>query len=210
MTKPPKALPVAVCDTVTHKSIRPASSSSQDPRAAKSSKALGDALLTLLDRKPFDQITIRDIVAEAGVHYATFFRHHPTKESLFDQVAADQIEQMISLTLPAFERAEEGKSFLALCSYIDSHSEHWRAFFKSGATAAMREKMLSISHAYTNTLDLPAQWPPLDLRVIYSVSIVMETLAWWLSQPPERYSIEQVADILYRATAAMHIHYTPS
>lgn len=201
-----KSLPVHptdICDTISQKLPRPPSSKPRDPRALRSSKALGDALLSLLDSKPFDDITIRDIVAEAGVHYATFFRHHPTKESLFDQVAAEQIEQLITLSLPAFDRAEEYESVFTLCSYVDEHRAHWNAFFKSGATRAMREEMLNISMEYTNALATRPAWPPTDLGVIYSVTTVLETLGWWLSQPVGRYSVEDVATILDRVLGAL-------
>lgn len=193
-----------VCDTVTHKTSKPSSSTSQDPRATKSSKALGDALLALLDQKPFDQITIRDIVAEAGVHYATFFRHHQTKESLFDQVAAEQIERLIQLSLPAFERAEKEECFLTICSYVDEHRAHWRAFFKSGATAAMRTRLLTISHDYVRSLPLPGGISlPMELNVIYNVTILIETLAWWMAQPEGQYPVPAAADILGRAMLAV-------
>lgn len=198
------AHPTDICDTISQKQSRPPSSMPRDPRALRSSKALGDALLSLLDNKPFDDITIRDIVAEAGVHYATFFRHHPTKESLFDQVAAEQIEQLIALSLPAFERAEKYESVFTLCSYVDEHRAHWNAFFKSGATRAMREKLLNISREYTNALTGGPAWPPTDLGVIYSVTTVLETLGWWLSQPVGRYSVKDVATILDRVLGALH------
>jgi hypothetical protein len=57
---------------VSHKAPATASSTSKDARALRSGQALRDALLVLLLQKPFDQITIRDICATAGVHYATF------------------------------------------------------------------------------------------------------------------------------------------
>src|SRR6185437_10507723 len=76
-------------------SARPASEALHDPRAKRSSDALSSAFLRLLERKPLDQITIREIAAEAGVHRSTFFRHHPTKEALLDHIAANQIQDLV-------------------------------------------------------------------------------------------------------------------
>ena len=53
-----------------------------DARQVRSRHALHQALLALLEEKPFDQITVREISARAGTGYATFFRHYPTKEAL--------------------------------------------------------------------------------------------------------------------------------
>ena len=44
-----------------------------DPRALRSRKALRNALIELLQEQPLEQISVRDIVARAGVGYATFF-----------------------------------------------------------------------------------------------------------------------------------------
>ena len=62
-----------------------------DPRTVRTREALRNALLRLLERKPLEQITIREIVAHAKISYVTFFRHHPTKEALLHDIAAEQV-----------------------------------------------------------------------------------------------------------------------
>jgi AcrR family transcriptional regulator len=53
----------------------PASLSSDDARVRRSAQALRVGLMSLLETKSFDQITVREICKQAGVHYTTFFRH---------------------------------------------------------------------------------------------------------------------------------------
>ena len=60
-----------------------------DARQVRSRSALAAALLELLEERPFDQLTIREITARAGTGYATFFRHYPDKEALLHDVAAE-------------------------------------------------------------------------------------------------------------------------
>ena len=60
-----------------------------DARQVRSRRALSGALLALLEDKPFDQLTIREISAKAGTGYATFFRHFPDKEALLGDVASE-------------------------------------------------------------------------------------------------------------------------
>ena len=74
-----------LCNTVDHNSAAAGVSTVRDARAVRSARAMEAALLALLARKPLEQITIREVAAEAGVSYATFFRHHPTKEALLDR-----------------------------------------------------------------------------------------------------------------------------
>lgn len=197
MTEPRKANR-HLSDSVSRKTRPPASSSSRDARAIRSGHALRQALLSLLQQKPFDQITIRDICAEAGVHYATFFRHHPTKEALLDDIAKDQIEQLNELTLAirAAENYEAG--FRALCVYVDEHRALWSTLLNGGAGSAMREEWLRQSRKVAAKEAPVNSWLPPDLGTIAAASLIAETLAWWVGQPAKTYSVNEVATILYR------------
>src|SRR3974390_644861 len=77
-----------------------------DARMLRTRKALQTAMLVLLERKQFDQVTIREIAAEAGIGYATFFRHHASKAELLEELAAEQIGKLMALTLPLLDAAD--------------------------------------------------------------------------------------------------------
>jgi AcrR family transcriptional regulator len=202
-TKQSDQEPDKLCDTVAHKPGRPAESSVQDARAVKSSQALQAALLALLERKPLDQITVREIATEAGVHYATFFRHHPTKEALLDHVAAEQIDRLVALTLPVLDGADSYAAVTALFTYVEDHRTLWSALLTGGAAAAMREELLRISRRLAAERAPAQAWLPVDLAVNCSVSLIFETLAWWLAQPNGAVAIEKAAMTLNRLLSAL-------
>lgn len=183
---------------MAHSLGAPPPSSLSDPRAIKSGQALQRALLALLERKPMDQITIREITAEAEVHYATFFRHHPTKDALLDQVAADQIDRLVELTLPVLDTLDSRSAFMALCAYVEDHRQLWVALLTGGAAGTMREQLLRISKGLAADRAPKDSWLPVDLAVICTVSLIVETVAWWLTPPSKALSVEEVAEILHR------------
>ena len=185
-------------DTVSLKGPSPASSSSKDARAVRSGLALREALLALLERKPFEQITIRDICAEAGVHYATFFRHHQTKEGLLDDIARSQIEQLNQLTLAIRDAASYEAGFQALCAYVGEHRVLWSTLLNGGAGAAMREEWLRQSQIVAAAEAPINSWLPSDLGSICAATLIAETLAWWVGKPEGEYSVEAIAGILHR------------
>lgn len=172
---------------------------SRDARALRSGQALRKALLALLERKPLDQITIRDICAEAGVHYATYFRHYPSREALLDDIAKDQIQQLNRLTLAIRGGDDYQAGFRALCAYVDSHRALWSTLLNGGAGAAMREEWLRQSRLVAASEAPVDSWMPLDLGIICAATLIAETLAWWVAQPEGRYSVDDVASILYRS-----------
>jgi len=168
--------------------------------------ALRRALLTLLEQKPLDQITVRQIAAEAGVHYATFFRHHPTKEALLNHVAADEIDRLVELSLHAQDTVDTHAGFVALCSYVKEHRALWTALLTGGAAATMREELLRQSHAVAAERAPKGSWLPVELATACTVNVIFETIAWWLKQAADECSIARVATILHRLTYSPSLH----
>jgi AcrR family transcriptional regulator len=160
--------------------------------------ALRRALLGLLERKPLEQITIRQIAAEAGVHYATFFRHHATKKALLNHVAADQINRLVQLSLPVSDAVDSQAGFVTLCRYVSNHRPLWTALLTGGAAGAMREELLRVSRDLAKVRAPKGSWLPMALGTACTVSLIVETISWWLTQPAEAFSIERVAKILNR------------
>lgn len=197
-----KQNPGELCDTVAHTPAAAGPSSLTDPRAKKSGQALRTAMLSLLERKPLEQITIREIAVEAGVHYATFFRHHPTKEALLDDVAAEQIDTLVALTLPVLDEVDWQASFLALASYVDGHRKLWTTLLTGGAAGAMRAELLRVSQGVAAGRAPKDSSIPVELATICTVSQIVEIVSWWLRQPVEQVSVPQAAALLYRLVLA--------
>lgn len=200
-----RKLPIAtngdLCDTVAHNKPEFRLSSAKDARAVRSGAALREALLSLLERKPFDQITIREICAVAGLHYATFFRHHPSKEALLDAVAADQIDTIVELAL-APEGGVGPEGWRVLCLYVEEHRALWSALLNGGAAAAMREEWLRNAQEVAREQEPVGTWLPKELGIVCSVSLIADTLSWWLAQPAGAHSVDEVAAILDRLVTA--------
>lgn len=186
------------CDTVSHSPEPGRRSIAQDARAARSGAALREALLRLLEHKPFDQITVRDICAEARVHYATFFRHYTGKERLLEGIAAQQIATIVDLTLPIKDTAGDASAFGALCDYVAEHRALWSILLNGGAGPAMRQEWLGRARLVAESRAPVASWLPKELGTICSTSLIAETIAWWLAQSADAYRADQVAAILDR------------
>lgn len=179
---------------MSRKIYEPRLSTVQDARAVRTREALRKAMLELLETTPIEQITIREIAATAGIGYITFFRHHPTKESLLTEVTTEQIHHLINMALPALETSDLRPASVALCQYVDDHRKLWSTLLTGGAAGTLREEFLKAA------IELAAAWPhtrhwrPTKITVILIVSLTIELLAWWLRKT-EPLSVEQIASI---------------
>lgn len=165
-----------------------------DPRAVRSRQALLDALLRLLEVKPLDQITIRDITAEAGVGYTTFFRHHPTKESLLNDVAADQIGYLINLSMPVMDAHDVRAGSAALFTFIKAHRPMWTTLLTGGAAGTIRDEFIRQAREVMKVRMPPGGPVKAEAGVLLIVSGTIELLTWWLRQA-DPLPVDQIAEI---------------
>lgn len=57
--------------------------SKTDRRVLRTRDTLGDALVELIQEKPFDDITVQEVLDRAGVGRSTFYTHYRDKDDLF-------------------------------------------------------------------------------------------------------------------------------
>lgn len=169
-----------------------------DARQLRSRKALTGAMLELLEEKPFDQVTIREISARAGTGYATFFRHYPTKEALLADIAAEEIADLLAMTVPLLYDVNSLESTKALCRNVAGQRKLWAALLTGGASSTVREEFIRQARELARDAVRPESWLPADLGVVYGTGGTIDLLAWWLSQDEDEYSPEEIASILNR------------
>lgn len=171
--------------------------SGKELRATRTRPALLKALLSLLEEKPFEQVTIREITDRANVGYRTFFRRYPDKETLLHELATEEIAQLIAMTLPILHTVDTRASTRALGAYVWKHRKIWGALLTGGAAPILKQAFVRQARRLAKQSAVRGGWLPGDLRVVFAVSAVIEVLAWWLEQtdPP---SVDQMAEILDR------------
>lgn len=170
---------------------------STDARMLRTRAALSGALLQLLEEKAFDQVTVREITGKAGVGYATFFRHYPDKEALLNGLAADQISDLLGMTLPILFAADSRAACTALCAYVGERRKLWTALLTGGAASTVREEFIRQAKQLPAAQDVPDSWLPGELRIVFPTGGAIDVLAWWLQQR-RPLPVERIAEILDR------------
>jgi AcrR family transcriptional regulator len=166
-----------------------------DARALRSREALRDALLTLIQQKPLEQVSIRDITNAAGVSYPVFFRRYASKDELLEDVATAEVRALLALTTPIFNATTQDESLRALCGYVNEHRPIWTGLLTGGAASAMQQEFKRIALETGETRQPANPWLPPDLAATFVVTGIFEILAWWLNQPAD-YPVQNVVTIL--------------
>jgi AcrR family transcriptional regulator len=91
-----------------------------DPRVLRSRQMLMEALLRLLTRKEFDDISIQEIANEATLNRATFYLHYPDKNALLQAMTAARFRDLIARRGLSFTNCDGALRAIALgvCDYL--------------------------------------------------------------------------------------------
>src|ERR1700729_379673 len=98
------------------------SAENTDPRVLRSRQMLMEALLRLLARKEFDDISIQEIADEATLNRATFYLHYPDKNALLQAMTAARFRDLIARRGLSFTNCDGALRAIAL-GVCDSLSE---------------------------------------------------------------------------------------
>ena len=158
-----------------------------DPRVARSTHALGRALIALMQERDFDEITVQQILDRAGVGRATVYAHYRNKEdalqSSYDRLFAS-LERMLA-------QAPAGAPRLFPVTELLAHVGESQGVVDALRRAGRLEEVWSLlaGHAARLIERRLAAWPgvapavarPLAARML--AGALVETIRWWEEHP---------------------------
>lgn len=165
-----------------------------DRRVRRTQRALAEALVQLTLERGYDAVTIRDIVAQAELGYATFFRHYADKDALLLDVLDVFLEQLLALLQPRGGQAEEAS--MVLFSFVDQHADLCRVLLSGRGSPAIGQRIRDVGTRSALDRSAPragALVPP-EVAANHLVSASIALIQWWLEHD-RPYSPEHVAAI---------------
>lgn len=170
-----------------------------DRRVRRTRAALGQALLDLAGERPFEAITVRELVDRADVGYATFFRHYASKEALLLEVFGGIVGELADLLQPTAEQGRLEEAGRQLFDYVARHEARLRILFAAqrgtaverGVRAVVEARILA-SRGFRPPADVPA-----DLAAHHLVSSSLALVAWWLEHGMP-YGVERMGRVYAR------------
>lgn len=139
-------------------------SQSVDIRAERTRKMLIDALEQLLDKKPIEEINVRELCEISTVRRATFYRHFEDKYDFFRYYLQTLTDRFLEASLEEFE----GSQFSGLESYTDYMHGQLINFLETHPTIA---KLALGNTALVGTLDMMMQ------QIAVGIARMIETQA---------------------------------
>jgi len=191
-----------------------------DRRIAKSKQALKDALISLMQKKNFKEITITDIVQLADLNRGTFYKHYQYKEDLLEEMVDDVISNLIVSYREPYKNKEtfEVKKLTSSTIKIFEHVDKYRGFYTLIVQSnALSEFQSKICHVLKDLVlhDLYDHQPVLkidrDLHASFQAYAIFGMIVEWIHQGfrySSTYMAEQLLEIIKysQGNAVLKLH----
>ncbi len=154
-----------------------------DLRVRRTRKMLWEALLRLIETRPFDSLTVQEICDEAMIHRTTFYKHFEDKYHLIS-FGLGEIEDVFA------DIGYKERLFRPMKLFDGfRHTRQFQALFKSASENSVLGNMI-MKHGYEKTRQdlLRAQQDgarfeevPLDAAAAFYAGATTALCGWWMN-----------------------------
>ncbi len=173
-------------------------SKSLDPRVRRTRQLLHDALVQLLAKKTFAEISVGDVTDAATVNRATFYAHYPDKYALLECTTGARFADLLEKRAVSFDGTCDSalrKIFLGITDFMLSvlgpgheHRPHLDPYMELAIIAVVRGMVIEGLNQY------PADWKVPQQTLANTVSWGLYGAARDWIDSPERGPAEEIAN----------------
>ncbi len=163
-----------------------------DRRQRKTRDAIFNALIELLSKKDFNQITVGEIIDKADVGRATFYAHFETKDYLLKELCEELFCHIFDSTTENTEHRHifncdaPDSVFLHLFQHLDKNdnnilellagrnNELFLNYFKTNLKELVASQLPTLNYSKNEEL-------PQDFIINHISSTFVETVRWWVA-----------------------------
>jgi AcrR family transcriptional regulator len=179
-----------------------------DRRVRRTRELLRGALLSLIQEKGYDRITVQDILDRADIGRSTFYAHYRDKDDLlragFEDIRAALATERDVAEKGAARKAELLQPTLTVFRHVGEHRHFWESLSRKGGadlvTRILRDGVTDLvrEHLRSQFPDAKATRTQLEAAIQFVTGACMGLLIWWLEDDAVPYSAEEIHSVFRR------------
>lgn len=179
----------------------------QDRRVQRTRRHLREALMTLIDEKGYDVVTIHDITERADLGRTTFYLHYQSKDELFldHHKGFAEMMQINAISREQLLNDEPQPEYVMFLQELNDNQDLYRTIIQAKdadyimlgvATQLQRNLESSLRTIFSNEPKIP-----LEILTRYTINAQLSLIEWWMTQR-NGYSAYQLCEMLHRLQRA--------
>ena len=179
----------------------------RDPRIRRTRQLLQGALLKLMQKKSFDEISVQDIAEAATVNRATFYDHYTDKFALLEALVAGGFHRLLEERRVQYDgscASAAGPVILAACEYLSASQADRSACLRQSAFDPLIEAAMAkaIRRVLLGGMPAAKSAPEVSPELIATACswAIAGAIKQWISTP-ERAPADQMVPIILKLVA---------
>ncbi|MDO4266871.1 MAG: TetR/AcrR family transcriptional regulator C-terminal domain-containing protein [Eubacteriales bacterium] len=176
-----------------------------DRRVRRTRKMLKDSLISLMQEKEFENISVKDVTERADLNRGTFYLHYQDTHQLLADIEEEALEQFREMLNRCREAPQKGSlmpMLVPLIDYVSENADICRILFRNSAAIDFTKRLQAqINETGREILEplFPEAGNPTDEYFFeFITSGLIALMARWLNSG-RSISREQLADIADKA-----------
>ena len=135
----------------------------------RSKTLIRSALVSLMQEKPFEKITITDIVRKADINRGTFYAHFKDSREVLDRIRTDALHEMEEAfySLPADTVIRNPRPLLdKITMFLSEESSYYKMLLSTTGIQEFLNEIKQIAMRYFLDSDLAKNHPNKDLLIL--------------------------------------------
>ncbi len=182
-------------------------SATTDRRVRRTRELALRALLSLVQEKGYDRITVQDILDKADIGRSTFYAHYRDKDDLlrsgFEDIRAALVAERNGAEKPGGKSAEFLQPILVVFQHVEEHRHLWKPLARKGGAdlviRILRESVEGIVNEQVRSQFPGGNETQVEVAVQFVASACVGLLIWWLENDVPC-SAEEIHSIFRRLT----------
>lgn len=163
-----------------------------DPRVVRTRGLLRDALITLIEQKGYDNISVQDITDEATINRSTFYKHFYDKDELFQYVIIDIVDDLRQISILPKGKIDEKtiqRIFIQLFEHVQAHWDFYTLMLANQSVALFTQQLqvhmqkLIIKIMAANEMQQSRIDPALYASFVSAA--ILGVTKWWVIEAPD-------------------------
>ncbi len=173
-----------------------------DIRIIRSRQAIFETYMSLMEKYPFQQISIKMITETANIGRATFYLHFKDKNDMRDQCLEMHLENMFSMCVGDKGVVTSKSVMLTSFEYLETHSSFYQIILNGEDNSFFRNKMEEIFRIGLKEFFEKRDFNPnvdKTLAIQFVVCAGVGLVEWWLKNKNEYksgYLVDQFWNIM--------------
>lgn len=160
---------------------------------------LRDALVCLLEKEPFEKITINQLVDYCHLNRSTFYRYYDDKYDLLQKIEEELVTELdnrrpIAIKLDQLTGALQGELFASGVKYYEEHCRQFRALLGPNCDRSFESRLRQCFNRRYQVVVEGIDDQQVELVRQMVISMIIEGLKYWLNTP--EVTIEDLGKVL--------------